>query len=79
MLSDSELPSVAVIVTVPFVKMDPAVAKNVTEVWPANTTDEPGTITRVLFDEESETVLPPDGAACVRVAMHVLVMPEDSV
>src|SRR6185369_8086471 len=65
-------PSVAVTVTVCGVGTDPAVTVKLDDVAPAGTVTEAGTGSAAGLLEESVTALPPGGAACVRVTVHVV-------
>src|SRR5262249_47066915 len=68
--------SVAVTVTVWVVVTDPAVAGNVTDVAPPATVTEPGTGKAVVLLDDSMTVLPLAGAACVSVTVPAVVAPD---
>ena len=50
---------------------EPAVAVKTADEEPAGTLAEAGTLTTAVFDDDSATVAPPVGAACVRVTVHV--------
>jgi hypothetical protein len=68
-------PRVAVRVTVCDVVTVPAVAVNVVEVVVWGTVTDAGTGSAVVLFEPSATVLPPLGAGCVRVTVHVVEPP----
>jgi len=67
--------SEAVTVTAWFAVTVPAVAENVPVVAPAATVIEDGSVNAVLLSE-TETTLPPEGAACEIVTAHVALPPE---
>jgi len=68
-------PSVAVRMTVWDVATDPVVAVNVVEVAPAATVTDAGTGNAVVLFEAVVIVLPPLGAGCVSVTVHVVAVP----
>jgi hypothetical protein len=68
-------PSVAVRMTVWDVATDPAVAVKVVEVAPAGTVTEAGTDSAVVLFDAVVIVLPPLGAGCVSVTVHVVAVP----
>jgi len=69
-------PSDAVSVTVCDVLTAPAVAVNVAEVADAATATDAGVVSAVLLSVVSATLLPPVGAGCVRVTVHVVEAPD---
>ncbi|MGA2484323.1 MAG: hypothetical protein ABSF92_14550, partial [Candidatus Acidiferrales bacterium] len=79
MATDLEVPAVVVIVAVWFVETDPATAEKVAELEPANTVAAAGTVRAAVLEDDSETAVPPAGAACVRVTVQALAAPEDNV
>ncbi len=70
------VPSVAVTVTVCGVATEAAVAVNVAEVDAAGTATEAGTGSAALLSDDSATALPPVGAGCVKLIVHVLAAPD---
>jgi hypothetical protein len=67
----------AVRITVTLVVMAPAVAVKATEVDPAGTVAEVGTVSKLLLSERA-TTLPPVGAAWLRVTVQVVEAPEST-
>jgi hypothetical protein len=69
-------PSEAVKVTVWEVLTVPAVAVNVADVAALGTVIEAGAGSALLLSEASVTAMPPTGAGCVKVTVHVVEAPE---
>ncbi len=69
-------PSVAVAVTLWEVATDPVVTVNAADVAAAGTVTDVGTGSALALLDESATMLPPTGAACVRVTVHVVDRPD---